>query len=431
MNRTYIENLKTPVAIIGLGKSGSAALKLLKNFNFSEAQLLTYDEKDPTAQFKNSDSLVEAQPQTLVVSPGVPLNQIWIQNLIQKGAHLTSEISLAASLITTEKIIGVTGSVGKSTVVSVLGVGALCDDPSAFVGGNLGNAFCNYADGIISGGPKARWIILELSSYQLENCTGLSLEHSIITYLSPNHLERYENLEHYYKTKLKITELTKGLCLFNKTSADCEKYAPQSKCAYELINAKSFSDKELLSKIYLIGEHNKDNFSLAAAMAHLNNWPIQSFVEMSHYPGLPHRLEFVATLNDVTFINDSKATAMDSVLVATKGCLENLAKNSNLYLLLGGKDKNLPWEELSSLSAHKQITPVFFGACGSLAKEKSKLGGEYFEKLGSAVNYAQKRAQPGDIVLMSPGGTSLDEFKNFEERGDFFKALVLTSTLDF
>ena len=118
---------------------------------------------------------------------------------------------------------------------------------------------------------------------------------------------------------------------------------------------------------------------------------------------------------------------MDSVLAAVKGCLENIRPPSLLFLLLGGKDKNLPWEDLADLAAKENIVPVFFGACGSLAKEKSGLIGEYFEKLGSAINYCQKRARPMDSVLLSPGGTSLDEFKNFEERGDFFKTLVLSN----
>jgi UDP-N-acetylmuramoylalanine--D-glutamate ligase len=147
---------------------------------------------------------------------------------------------------------------------------------------------------------------------------------------------------------------------------------------------------------------------------------------MTQYKGLAHRLEHVATLNGVTYINDSKATAMDSVLVASKGCLEGISGESKLLLLLGGKDKNLPWEQLSVLSSNEAVTPVFFGQCGQLAKAKSELTGEYFEHLGSAVHYAMKRAKSGDVVLLSPGGTSLDEFKNFEERGDFFKTLVLS-----
>ncbi|MBY0553211.1 UDP-N-acetylmuramoyl-L-alanine--D-glutamate ligase [bacterium] len=427
MDSSYIKNLKTPIVVIGLGKSGKSALSLLTEFGFNDQQLFTYDEKDLSANFHKPEQILATGPKTIVVSPGVPLKTDWIQKLIASGAELTSEISLAASLLTTEKVIGVTGSVGKSTVVSLLGVGARTIDSHAFVGGNLGVPFCNYALDLVKGKNRADWVVLELSSYQLENCKKLSLDYSIITFLSPNHMERYADLEEYYQTKLTITSITKNICLFNKTSADCASYARQSKCNHILINSENFSHTELLPQVYLIGLHNKDNFALASEIAHICKWPEKAFSEMTRYRGLAHRLEFVATLTGVTYVNDSKATAMDSVLVATRGCLENISDGNKVYLLLGGKDKNLPWEQLQPLSLNEKIIPVFFGACGNLAKQKANLSGEYFEKLGSAINYCQKRAQSGDVVLLSPGGTSLDEFKNFEERGDFFKTLVLSS----
>lgn len=426
MSSTYVKSLKTPIAIVGLGKSGQSALKLLEKSGFTSDQIITFDEKSSDAKVRDTAQLVNLKPKTLVVSPGVSLKQDWISTLIQNGAHLTSEISIAASFITTEKLIGITGSVGKSTVTSLLGAGALTFDPNAFVGGNLGTPFCDYALALLNGKKKATWVILELSSFQLENCELLTLDNSIVTYLSANHLERYASLEDYYKTKLKITEITKNLCLFGKTSKDCDTYSKFSKCRHRLVNAENFSHPELLGNIFLLGSHNKDNFAIAIETARACAWPESSFIEMAAYRGLPHRLEFVAELGGVVYVNDSKATSMDSVLVAVKGCLESKSQPQSLYLMLGGKDKNLPWEALNILKSKEQIKPVFFGLNGQLAKEKSGLAGEYFEMLGSAINYCQKRARSGDIVLLSPGGTSLDEFKNFEERGDFFKTLVLS-----
>lgn len=427
MNTAYVKNLSTPVAVIGLGKSGKAAVALLREFGFSDAQLATYDAKDPSATFNSVENLLAFSPKTLVVSPGVPLNNPWIHALQAEGVLITSEINLAASLLTTEKLVGVTGSVGKSTIVSLLGAGAASFDKNAFIGGNIGTPFCEYALGILKGKPKASWVILELSSFQLENCAKLSLNFSIISFLSPNHLERYDSLEEYYAKKLHITAITKELCLFNKSSKDCGKYASLSDSGYKLVNAGNFSHHELLPQLFLMGPHNKDNFSLAAEMARLCEWPESSFLEMTKYRGLPHRLEFVVEINGVTFVNDSKATAMESVLVAASGCLEKLSVDGRVYLLLGGKDKNLPWEELSVLSENDKIIPVFFGACGELAQKKSGLSGERFEKLGSGINFCQKRTRAGDVVLLSPGGTSLDEFRNFEERGDFFKTIVLSA----
>lgn len=427
MNVSYIKNLKTPIAVVGLGKSGLAAVDVLRHVGFSNDEIILFDEKDSTATCRNFSDLLALKPQTLVVSPGVPLKTPAIRDLVSQGAELTSEINLAASLLENEKLIGVTGSVGKSTITSLIGVGLKSFDPNAFVGGNLGVAFCHYALGLLQGKPRAQWIALELSSYQLENCSRLNLLASVISFLSPNHLERYTSLDEYYRTKIHITQLTRELCFVNSTSLDAVKYSKQAHCPVKLVNANTFVPQEMLGKIFLIGKHNRDNFSLAASIAQYFLWPESSFKAMCNYKGLSHRLEFIAQVKGVTYINDSKATAMDSVLVAAEACLENLEHGHKVFLLLGGKDKNLPWNELSTLSQHgEKFNFVFFGQCGELAQAKSGLSGPYFEKLGSAVQYAQLRSHNGDVVLLSPGGTSLDEFRNFEERGDFFKTLVLT-----
>ncbi|AGH94285.1 UDP-N-acetylmuramoyl-L-alanine--D-glutamate ligase [Pseudobdellovibrio exovorus] len=426
MNTSYLKNLKPPIAIIGLGKSGLSALKLLNAAGFSSDQIVTFDDKNPSAQIQDPAKLRERRPQTLVVSPGFSLKTDWIQQMVQEGVFLTSEIGLGASVLSTEKVIGITGSVGKSTVTSLLGFGMKAFDSHSFAGGNLGTPLCDYALRVLQGEPRATWVALELSSYQLENCGPLKLDYSIITFLSANHLERYNDLTEYYMTKMRITEITRTLCVINKTSADAVHYASKAQCPYRLVHADNSSRQDLMPRLFLIGSHNKDNFAVAAEIAIAANWPEKALLEMTHYRGLSHRMEFVANINQVTYVNDSKATAMDSVLVATKGCLENISPSNKLYLLLGGRDKNLPWQDLAVLSTHENINCVFFGACGELARDKSGLHGEYFTKLGSAINFCQKRAHAGDVVLLSPGGTSLDEFKSFEERGDFFKTLVLS-----
>lgn len=424
-NTSWAKNLNKPIAIVGLGKSGLSALRFLKALGYNDDEILTYDDKDPSAHFSKAEDLVNKQPKTLVVSPGVPLKTQWIQKLISEGCNLTSEISLATSVLTTEKIIGITGSVGKSTVTSILGEGARVMDEHCFVGGNLGTPFCDYGLRVLKGEKKASWVVLELSSYQLENCEHLVLHGSAVTFLSANHLERYENLEHYYRTKMKITEITKEFCVFNKSSVDAAEASRFSKCPAVLTSAVDFINQNLLSSIVLIGLHNRDNFCVAAEVAQLCEWTQDSLKAMSLFPGLRHRLEFVAQVEGVKYVNDSKATAMESVLVAVHGCIEGLNRENDLYLLLGGKDKNLPWRQLGVLKQNGNIRYVFFGACGKMAAEKADLSGEYFSSLGSAVEFCQQKSKPGDMVLLSPGGTSLDEFKSFEERGDFFKRLVL------
>ncbi len=410
------QKIKTPIVVVGLGKSGLAAERFLITAGFLKTDVFTFDEK-AESQLKSWEQVQNLTVGTLVVSPGVPLQSAHIQNLKKRGWQITSEINLASTVLTNEVVIGITGSVGKSTVTSMLGAGAISKDPNAFVGGNLGTPFCEYAISILENKPKARYVILELSSYQLENCAHLNLKFSAITYLSANHLERYDSLDQYYLTKCHIGQMTTDLCVLNSASDDLMKYKNQIPGQTEATIMKS-------QKINLIGKHNLENYFVAATLAEKCGWPAKSFQAMQEFRGLAHRLETVGEFKGILFINDSKATAMDSVLVAVGAALEKTKNENRLFLLLGGKDKNLPWEQLHELSAHKNIEIVFFGQCGQIAHDKSQLEGNIFNKLSEGLSYIFQQARSSDVVLLSPGGTSLDEFKNFEERGNIFKEIV-------
>ncbi|NUN04309.1 MAG: UDP-N-acetylmuramoyl-L-alanine--D-glutamate ligase [Bdellovibrio sp.] len=425
----YIKNLKTPIAIVGMGKSGEAALRLLRVHGVSPDALLTFDGKLPSANFNDAEIMMTtAQPKTLVVSPGVPLASEWIQKARKNGVTITSELSLACSCLTSERLIGVTGSVGKSTTVSLLGAGLATFSKSAFVGGNLGFPFAGYAADIHEKlCAPADWVVLELSSYQLENCENLNLDFSAITYLTSNHLERYDNLEHYYETKWKILEKTKHKIFLNSEGGDLIEYS-KNKGHQEQVQVVAKTDPQLqklqLENALLIGQHNQDNLALTSWLAIAAGWPQSAIEGMKNFKGLAHRLENMGEQNGVRFINDSKATAMDSVLIAATAAHDTLAANGKLLLLLGGKDKNLPWQELHILNKFQNIEFIFFGECRAIAQQKSALSGKSFANLKDALNYSFNEAKKGDTVLLSPGGTSLDEFKSFEDRGNFFKKSV-------
>ncbi len=425
--KEYIKNLRTPIAIVGMGRSGEAAKRLLLLSGVPSAEIKTFDAKLSDADFRDPQDLMEqARPQTLVVSPGVPLASAWIQEARSRGVSITSETSLACTYLSTEKIIGVTGSLGKSTTVSLLGAAAQSFSPSAFVGGNLGTPFCEYAISLLEKKqPAADWVVLELSSYQLENCVGLYLDHSAITYLSPNHLERYKDLDDYYQTKWQIQKITRGTCFLNGAGGDVVSYS-QTHRSHSSIKIVSPRDSELhsfaLEESALIGQHNLENIAVATSVALGAGWPKSSIAALKNFSGLSHRLENLGVTNGIRFINDSKATALDSVLIATKAARE--ASDGHLYILLGGRDKNLPWQDLNILSAWKNTSFIFFGECREVAKQKSGLSGPVYPRLGEALAYCKQKAKSGDTVLLSPGGTSLDEFKSFEERGDFFKSFV-------
>ncbi|WP_413292072.1 UDP-N-acetylmuramoyl-L-alanine--D-glutamate ligase [Bdellovibrio sp. HCB185ZH] len=425
----YIKNLKTPIAIVGMGKSGDAAKRLLISCGIRPEHILTFDGKLDSADFKDSNKLMsEGKPQTLVVSPGVPLASAWIKDAKNQEIRITSEITLACSCLTTEKLIGVTGSVGKSTTVSLLQAGLEGFSKTGFVGGNLGIPFATYASDVVEKKrPVADWVVLELSSYQLENCELLSLDYSAITYLTSNHLERYDSIEHYYQTKWSILGITKNKMLLNSEGGDLIEYS-KAKTPSTQVKVVSKKDSNLqsyqLQKAQLIGQHNQDNMALATTLALDCGWPTAAIEAMKNFKGLSHRLENLGEVKGVRFINDSKATALDSVMIAATAAADTLNPDGVLFLLLGGRDKNLPWEQLSSLSKMPRTEFVFFGECRAVAQSKSQLKGNSFARLDEAIGYIFSKVKAADTVLLSPGGTSLDEFKSFEDRGDFFKKKV-------
>lgn len=420
--------IQTPVAIVGMARSGESAERFLLARGLKREDILTFDQKVP-AQFKDPQDLMsQGKPKTLVVSPGVPLKSSWIVEAQKAGVTITSEINLACEVLTDEKVIGVTGSLGKSTTVSLLGAGLAAFDKNSFVGGNLGTPFCDYALGVISGKrPRAQWIVLELSSYQLENCRNLKLAHSAITFLSANHMERYESLSDYYLTKWRMVNLTSGNLFLNQNGGDLVDFAEQqpefSRCVVVSRQNKNLLP-HALSQSALLGSHNQDNIALATEIALHCHWPISAIQGMKAFEGLEHRLENVGIFDGVRFINDSKATALDSVITATEVAHEYLAANGQLHVLLGGRDKNLPWEELAELGILPRTSFTFFGECRKIAQEKSGLMGPQYDSLGSAIKAILTQVKSNDIVLLSPGGTSLDEFKGFEDRGRFFKEKV-------
>jgi UDP-N-acetylmuramoylalanine--D-glutamate ligase len=272
---------------------------------------------------------------------------------------------------------------------------------------------------------RAQYVVLELSSYQLENFPNLKSDVGVFTFLSPNHLERYSNLQAYYLTKLQLIEKTTGLVIANKNGGDLVTKFPSTTIPViwtdqndDLLKSAAFS------VINTVGAHNRDNLALAAQVAHYFRWPEAALQAMAQFHGLGHRLESCGRRRGALFVNDSKATAMDSVIQAVHSVLPEVPEGSHLHLLLGGKDKNLPWENLQILNSISALTPIFFGQCGELARTKSGLRGPYYRTLHLALESLPASLRSDDVVLLSPGGTSLDEFKGFEERGNFFKNFV-------
>lgn len=421
-------NLKTqiqpPVIIIGLARSGVAAKKLLLASGFQENDILTFDENKPEAQYKTEaelDALTSIK--TAIVSPGVSLQKNFIKKWRALGVHVTSEINIALSQVTSEKIIGITGSLGKSTTTSIVGAGIKSFDPNVFVGGNLGIPVCEYALSIHKDPSlRAEWMVLELSSYQLENVDKLNVDYSLVTFLSPNHLERYNSLNDYYETKWTLIDKTKSKIILNENGGDLKTFT-KNKNSQNVRWARK-DDPEIqiyhLEKAALIGQHNQDNLAMAAVLGQECGFPESYFTAIKEFRGLNHRLENLGLKKNIIFINDSKATTIDSVKAAVEATKESFP-NLTIYLLLGGRDKKLPWHELKHLTTDPGIKLFFFGEHGSTIKQTLNSPAPLFKTLALLLqNLSPENLDTDSVVLFSPGGVSQDEFSSFETRGDFF-----------
>jgi len=421
--------IKRPVAVVGMGLSGEAAKRLLTRNGVKLTDISTFTDEPGKADFHDPCELIrQRNPATLVVSPGYPLSKEWIQDFQEQGGTVTSELALALHYLTNERVIGVTGSVGKSTVVSILEAGFKAFSPHSFLGGNIGIPLADYVVQLQERKrERAPWIVLELSSYQLENCGTLRCEFSSITHLTANHMERYPSLESYYDTKWALVKRTTRATVLNGHGGDLKKYAKGKREDAQILWTDQ-NDEELaylhLDQARLLGSHNQDNLAVAAKIAREAGWPESAIEGMKNFPGLPHRMENLGERGGVRFVNDSKATTIQSVKTAAMGLYDQMDRKKQLVLLLGGKDKNLPWEDLAELKKIQKLRPVFFGAVAERARSGSGFDGPVFTKLGDAITSLKSIARDGDTVLLSPGGTSLDEFKNFEERGKFFSDSV-------
>ena len=429
MNTNYFSELPLPIAIVGLGVTGAAIYELLLIAGISKESLLTFDEHSHNAQFKTGETLIDiGKPKTLIVSPGVPLSSPWILKAKNDGIFITSELSLANRFLTSERVIAITGSVGKSTTTCLLRAALEKFCPSYFVGGNLGIPLARYVIELLQNQREiAEWIVLELSSYQLENYPELKAEFSSVTYLTSNHLERYPDKEAYYETKWILQKYTSKYLILNQNGGELKDWL-QSKSQsvpWKWVDRNiGLMNQYHLKDCQLLGSHNLDNIALAAEIVNLAEWPTIAYEGLRSFRGLPHRVENLGTAKGIRFINDSKATTIESVKTALTSTLESIPPNNILHLLIGGKDKNLPWNDLGFLKNNNQIKLYFFGDCKSVAQSKSGLKGPLFSTMLESCSTALSNAKPGDTILLSPGGTSFDEFKNFEHRGEVFKTFV-------
>jgi UDP-N-acetylmuramoylalanine--D-glutamate ligase len=451
--------------VVGLGKSGVAACRLLAA---KGARVAATDEK-PEAGLSASLAQLEGAPleklfaggisaqafagrDLVVVSPGVPLALPPIAAALRDGVELIGEAELAVRFIE-EPVLGITGTNGKSTTTALTGHLLASAGRKVFVGGNLGNALSNRVVDPALGALDAT--VAELSSFQLEAVSRLRCSAACVLNVTPDHLDRYPSLEAYADAKARIfanqgagdaavLNLRDARVRAMKTrpgvarrgfdpaaaapgertaaaaAADVDGATPAARAIGPKDLRVNGLDFELCAKT-LRGAHNAENALAALLLAlHLDARPEDLQRGLDSYPGLPHRLEPVRMLDGVEWINDSKATNVDSVEKSLS------AFEQGVILLMGGRGKGAPYAPLRPLFPGRVKALLTVGEDGPrIARELGDLAEvTACGDLATACAAARRMARGGDTVLLSPACASYDQFKNFEERGERFKGLV-------
>ena len=439
------------VTVIGLGLSGVAAAKLSNHlgarvfasdpssdFNVSDNALYLLHHHISCETGLHSDKIYDAD--LWIISPGIPKDAAIVQKAQSLGIPIVGEIEFA-SWFTDVPIIAVTGSNGKTTTVHILSEMCQSETIDSLMAGNMGIAFSERVLNEIKNPKPNRVYIIEISSFQMEFVKHLCPKIALYTNVSPDHLDRHGSMDEYVNMKLKMAKNMdeNAYIIFNvddpKLTLAVEGHKAQL-VPFSVIkqgmtfslNSKhinSLDGTELINidEMALPGKHNLSNMLGAATASHLMGIS-NDFIShiMKTFTGVEHRLETVASVNDVTYINDSKATNIESVVVAIK----NFKKP--IVLILGGRNKGADFRLLLPHIKSSHVRDIVsYGEAGEqiLTALGDAVRSVQVTDLNSAVKKAQSLAAPGGFVLLSPGCASFDQFSNFEERGEFFKSTVM------
>ena len=437
------------IVILGAGESGAGAAVLAKKEGFdvfvSDMSMIKDKYKkmldDRNIEWEEGQHTEEKilNADEVIKSPGIPNEAPMIQKIIAKGIHIISEIEFAGRY-TNSKMICITGSNGKTTTTSLIYHIFKEAGYDAGLAGNIGNSLALQ----VAEDPHEYYII-ELSSFQLDNMYDFRANIAILLNITPDHLDRYGNcMQNYVDSKMRIIQNQTAQDSFIYwhddpiISRELAKYDIKAvqypfselkekgsigyieKGEYEIEKPTPFNmEQESLS---LTGKHNIYN-SLAAGIASNISGIKKEVIRRSlgDFPGVEHRLEKVAKVNGVQYVNDSKATNVDACWYA----LESM--KTKVVLILGGKDKGNDYNEIKDLVREKCSALVYLGA------DNAKLHA-FFDGMGipvrdthsmpECVAACHELAKPGETVLLSPCCASFDLFKNMEDRGEQFKTLV-------
>jgi len=449
------------VVIIGLARQGKALAQFLsqKGVEVVVSDQQSAEQLGPaikelaayelTYQLGSHPSSLLEGTYVLFLSGGVPGDLPLAVEARKRGIELANDTQLFLEACRAP-VIGITGSAGKTTTTSLVGrmaeIAFAGSERRAWVGGNIGRPLLNDLDEIKSDDL----VIIELSSFQLELMT-MSPHIAAVLNLTPDHLDRHGSMEVYAAAKKRIlanqlkddiavvrhddplTWEMRSLVQGRMIAFGWEQPVDEKESAYvrDGVLRLMYGDVEheicSVDKVALRGRHNLMNLLAASALASAAGLPIEAMSEAaSDFQGVPHRLEFVRRVQGADWYNDSIATTPDRALAAVRAFVEPKV------LLAGGQDKDLLWETFAREVVRRVDHLILFGEVAQkiehyikdAAKDDTKPTLVICEGLADAVQAAAEVAEEGDVVVLSPGGTSFDEFSNYEVRGEKFRALV-------
>ena len=404
------------VTIVGLARSGLACANLLHSLG---ARVCITDNKDNTqtrsfmVRLCSKDIQVELgthsedfikQAELVIISPGVADNAqpiIWAKEF---SKPVISEVELASMLCPAD-IIAVTGSNGKTTVTTLIGKIITEAQKKVFVCGNIGNPFSGEVEKL----KKGDFVVLEASSFQLETINKFKPKIAVILNLTPNHLDRYKNIQQYLDAKKRIfmNQDKKDFLVLNADDPLLRAVAPESK-----------------SKVFFFNKQGtlNPNQNAVIAVGKILGIKLEKMLNVfQNFKGIEHRMEEVAEINGVKFINDSKATTADSAIWA----ISNIS--TPIILIAGGRHKGINYRVILDAAKNKVKQAILIGEAKDIIA--IDLEGAFpidkVNTLKEAIIRAYESAKPGDRILFSPMCSSFDMFKDYEQRGEAFKKIVL------
>jgi len=437
---------------VGLGKSGVASALFLK----SRGARVTVTDSKPEAELRNEILLLLEHGITvetgghgdrtfrgqelIVVSPGMPFDAPQLVQARALGEPVIGELELAAQFLA-GPVVAITGANGKTTTTSLAGEIVAAGKFPTLVGGNIGTPAITFVDPAKS----QTWIVLEVSSFQLETIVTFRPRIAAILNITPDHLDRHKTFANYVNAKARIFENQQpgDFTVLNADDATTAGLAERTRAQLIWFSRKKavergafvreahilFRDGQReqvimpLAEIPLKGPHNLENVLAAVSIGALVGCePAQIRAAVRSFKAVEHRLEFVAKIAGVDYYNDSKATNVDATIKA----LESFP--ANIHLILGGKDKGSDYTVLNELLRQRVKRVYTIGAAA--AKIESQIQGavdiDHSETLDVALRRARESAAAGDVVLLAPACASFDQFRNYEHRGRAFKEAVLS-----